>query len=319
VGGLIGKFDTPMGFGCYDNYSMGTVYGQQYIGGFAGYLATGDMSQVFECYSTGDVFGNDFVGGFLGTVKSYSYPAVSRSFCTGNVSGDDNIGGFAGSIGLNDYESADVLDCYCLGDVTGTNYSGGFAGSIYQLSFANSCYSVGSVTPGEWLNGGFAGSDEWGIGGDAYNCFWNTETSGYTTSYGGTGKTTAQMKTASTFTDAYWDFTWCWGIDGVNNSGYPYLQWEDYPTITLDAPENVAINLTAATLTITWDAVPNANSYRVFSSETPDSGFTEDTYGTFNGTSWSAAPGTHSYFYIKACSDFLTSRANTVEREAIRK
>ncbi len=38
------------------------------------------------------------------------------------------------------------------------------------------------------------------------DCFWDTQTSGQAASAGGTGKTTAEMQTENTFTDADWDF-----------------------------------------------------------------------------------------------------------------
>lgn len=37
-------------------------------------------------------------------------------------------------------------------------------------------------------------------------CFWDTHTSGRTTSAGGIGQTTAEMQTASTFLGAGWNF-----------------------------------------------------------------------------------------------------------------
>jgi hypothetical protein len=55
--------------------------------------------------------------------------------------------------------------------------------------------------------------------------FWDVETSGKTTSRGGTGKTTTEMQTASTFLDAGWDFDDIWMIcEGVD---YPRLQWQN--------------------------------------------------------------------------------------------
>jgi hypothetical protein len=62
-------------------------------------------------------------------------------------------------------------------------------------------------------------------------CFWDTQTSGQETSAGGTGKTTAQMMTLSTFTSADWDFS---DIDGDaadwmmlrENEDYPRLAWQ---------------------------------------------------------------------------------------------
>ncbi|MCX6717590.1 MAG: hypothetical protein NTU76_02865, partial [Candidatus Taylorbacteria bacterium] len=52
--------------------------------------------------------------------------------------------------------------------------------------------------------------------------YWDTQTSGQATSAGGTGKTTVQMMTLSTFTDASWDIS---QGDDLNN-GYPYLGWQ---------------------------------------------------------------------------------------------
>jgi len=66
------------------------------------------------------------------------------------------------------------------------------------------------------------------IGGDSFNttsCFWDTQTTGVGYSDGGTGKTTAQMKTESTFTSAGWDFSTIWEIVPSINDGYPYLRW----------------------------------------------------------------------------------------------
>ena len=62
--------------------------------------------------------------------------------------------------------------------------------------------------------------------------FWDIETSGQTTSDGGTGKTTAEMQTSSTFLEAGWDF-----VDETENGtediwyisegeDYPRLMWE---------------------------------------------------------------------------------------------
>jgi hypothetical protein len=62
--------------------------------------------------------------------------------------------------------------------------------------------------------------------------FWDTQTSGWTRSAGGTGKTTAEMHIAKTFLEAGWDFVgetkngtediW-WILEGKD---YPRLWWE---------------------------------------------------------------------------------------------
>ena len=56
--------------------------------------------------------------------------------------------------------------------------------------------------------GGLVGSNNWEYGeeGTVTCCFWDTRSSGQATSAGGIGRTTAQMQTAGTFTDAGWDF-----------------------------------------------------------------------------------------------------------------
>jgi hypothetical protein len=61
-----------------------------------------------------------------------------------------------------------------------------------------------------------------GGGSNVFTSFWDTQTSGWMTSAGGEGKTTAEMKTLSTFTSANWDFVYAWGIG--NGQTYPYLK-----------------------------------------------------------------------------------------------
>jgi len=69
------------------------------------------------------------------------------------------------------------------------------------------------------MSGGFCGytSDDEKI----TDCFWDTETSGKSSSDGGTGKTTSEMKTKSTFTAWDFDTTPVWTIEPGNS--YPYL------------------------------------------------------------------------------------------------
>ena len=63
-------------------------------------------------------------------------------------------------------------------------------------------------------------------------CLWDIETSGQATSAGGTGLTTAEMQTASTFLEAGWDFVGetangtedIWWIN--EGKDYPRLWWE---------------------------------------------------------------------------------------------
>jgi hypothetical protein len=80
------------------------------------------------------------------------------------------------------------------------------------------------VTGGEYGVGGLVGDNMMGMGGAVEFSFWDTETSGMATSFGGTGLTTAEMQTESTFTG--WDFVDVWYM--LEGGSYPYLQIFDY-------------------------------------------------------------------------------------------
>jgi hypothetical protein len=103
---------------------------------------------------------------------------------------------------------------------------GGLAGCIEFRGNITNSFSTGLVTVSVdrtrygGLNG-FIGTG--GNVGTTVSSFWDTQTSGQTTSASGTGKTTAEMKTQATFTG--WDFTTIWDIDSGKNDGYPHLRW----------------------------------------------------------------------------------------------
>jgi hypothetical protein len=68
----------------------------------------------------------------------------------------------------------------------------------------------------------------------------------------------------------------------------------------LDIPQIVSVNVSGGNITITWDAVFDAVSYRVEESDTPTGTFTEAA-GTFNGTQWvSATSGTKKFYRVIA-------------------
>jgi uncharacterized repeat protein (TIGR02543 family) len=60
---------------------------------------------------------------------------------------------------------------------------------------------------------------------------------------GGTLKTTTQLRTASTFTSAGWDFTNVWAIEATKNDGYPYLRHQYQYGIAYVAPDRTGGNL----------------------------------------------------------------------------
>ncbi|MEA1972474.1 MAG: GLUG motif-containing protein, partial [Candidatus Cloacimonadota bacterium] len=229
VGGLVGQiFYSTIN----KSYSTGSVSGSSsYIGGLVGRTYNSTIS---NSYSTGSVSGSHSVGGLVG----YNKGDISNSYCTGSVIGSSSYIG--GLVGLN--SSYTINNSYSTGSVIGsTAYVGGLVGKNCYLSTISNSYSTGSVS-GSRSVGGLVGYNN----GPISNSFWDTQTSGQTNSDGGTGKTTAEMQTLSTFTDAGWDFA------GETDNGtedhwfmpensYPELSWEllnDAPVIDDFQPED---------------------------------------------------------------------------------
>jgi mucin-19 len=191
------------------------------IGGLAGQ----NDGIVTGCNSTGTITGDTRVGGLVG----YNTGSIATSYSTGEVNGDHSIGGFVGHNGHLDRGSVEM--CYSTGTVSGGERVGGFVGENRYGSIVMS-YSTG-VMSGDDQIGGFVG-----FGGEHPSVekiqasFWDIQTSGQTSSDGGTGLTSAQMRTVSTFLEAGWDFVDetdngtddVWWID--EGQGYPRLWWE---------------------------------------------------------------------------------------------
>jgi hypothetical protein len=172
------------------------------------------------------------VGGLVGC----SYGTVSESYSTGNVNGNEQVGGLVG-------ENWDtVSESYSTSDVTGDEYGvGGLVGRTLWVGTVSNSYSVGSVT-GYSFVGGLVGwsyppppSSASTYAGVPSNCFWDVQTSGQTTSDGGTGKTTAEMQDIATFSGAGWNIiavadpstrnpSYIWNI--VDDQTYPFLSWQ---------------------------------------------------------------------------------------------
>jgi len=208
-----GKFDGK-GYkitGLYINRSS-----EDYVGLFGCIGSGGEVKNV----GLEDVMvsGYGSVGGLVGS----NYGTVSGCYATGSVSGDSNVGGLVGS-----NWGGRVNDCYAMGPVTGYTYRiGGLIGSMWGGSVTNT-YSTGLVGDSGSSKGGLIGYRDGEYSGTVTSSYWDVETSGMSTSAGGEGKTTAEMKQRATYVG--WDFVNVWGIDdGVS---YPYLMWQGGPVI----------------------------------------------------------------------------------------
>jgi hypothetical protein len=187
-----------------NSFAVGDVQGGIETGGLVGLNWTGTITY---CYATGDVNANGFAGGLIGL---HQEAEVYFSYARGQVTGDYRLGGLIGQITIHG-EPASVYNCYASGNVTGTGEKiGGLVGYSYRSGFEGIIVVGKSASWGRVVGdsevGGLIGALGWSSGTNASASYWDIDTSGQTDSAGGIGRTTLQMQTKSTFTDAGWDF-----------------------------------------------------------------------------------------------------------------
>jgi filamentous hemagglutinin family protein len=184
--------------------TSGNVAGSgQSTGGFAGKNVN---SSVSTAYATGSVTGTTQVGGFVGTDQSGTY---NYTFSLSPVTA--TIGG-AGYIG--DANGSNVENSYATGNVTSASGSAGFMADAEGVTVKYS-YSTGSAVKG------FLSRNGAGAANTVTDSYWDMGTSGSAISDGGVGKTSAEMKSASTFS------TW-----SLNNTGVYGSKWRVYEGLT---------------------------------------------------------------------------------------
>jgi len=157
TGGLVG-WNTGTISNSY-NTSAVTGTGQGTYVGVGGLVGRNNGGTISNSYNTGAVTGTHYmdVGGLVGWNEGGT---ISNSYSTGAVTGIE--GPEVGTGGLVGWNSGTISNSYSTGAVTGTGDVGGLVGYGSDSSTSNS--------------------------------YWDTQTSGCTTSAGGTGLTTAQME-----------------------------------------------------------------------------------------------------------------------------
>jgi len=182
-----------------------------------------------------------FVGSAAGTTDYKYLFATGTLEATGGPFTKDYFGGLIGEGG----NKANISDSYSRVNILGAiDSSAGLAG---RLKTATKSYSTGSVPIAEY-NSGLATTFNGSSTINSTGSVWDITTSGqtketYDSGSTANGKTTAQMKTLSTFTGLSWAITdgWAefnastniWGICTAVNDGYPFLQWQ-YTASTID-------------------------------------------------------------------------------------
>ena len=227
VGGLVGYSTLDIISASHYNsnisgsYATGSVSGNYYVGGLVGYSGANTIS---GSYATGSVSGNDYVGGLVG---SSNYDTIGGSYVAGTVSGDYYVGGLAGSI-----RNSTISASYAAGSVSGSGDDiGGLVGRSENGEVIVS-YAVGrvSATGDTFYIGGLVGYDK---DSQIAVSYWDTETTGQAGSYGGVGKTTAELQSPTSYAGIYAE--WNWDLDRDvkvddpwhfgNSRQYPALQY----------------------------------------------------------------------------------------------
>jgi len=230
VGGLLGVNENGTITNCF---ATGAVSGYMGVGGLVGWNSGNEGSTITNCIAAGEVSGHQIVGGLAG--GNGEYKTITNCIATGAVSGYEEVGGLAGG------NTGAISNCYSTGEVFGRSVVGGFIGSNGFTGIISNCYTAGviTITYGDAI-GGFVACNDWG---DIFDSFWDVNTIGWPygvgTNVGGIGtvevygRTTAEMKQQSTFTDYGWDFVGE-AINGSNDvwrmcadgAAYPKLWWE---------------------------------------------------------------------------------------------
>ncbi len=230
AGGLVGinMYESSI----VNSYSKVKLTANSVVGSLVG----ANSGEIINSFSTGSVIADSEAGGLVGV---HNYGVVRNCYATGNVSGNTQVGGL---IGLQQTETV-IINSYARGSVTGNSQVGGLVGQMLhnddqnpaEYSIISNSYSTGQVQlQNEELEpvdfGGLVGASTSELN-TVSNSFWDIETSGMQTSAGGTPKTSDELKTTTTFTNAGWDFDETWMILSEGYT-YPRLAWN---TIEIDS------------------------------------------------------------------------------------
>ena len=188
---------------------------------YVGALAGGNLGTIVACYTTGKVQGDESVGGLVGRQVRGT---ISTSYSTAYVNGKvREAGGLVGNLG-----GGTITNSYSTGRVSGTaNHLGGLIGRDTSTS--------STIT----------------------NNYWDTSTSGQTTSAGGSGvvgKTTRQLQTPTGYNGIY--SSWNANLDGVTGNDDPWAFGNkmQYPMLDYDGMSTTPQNSQAMGRSDNWNA-----------------------------------------------------------------
>ena len=223
--------------------------------------------RISNCYSTGNITSR---GGYTGgLVAWFAYGKMDCCYSKVTVEGTVYAGGLVGyCLGGKIYNSYSCGDISAWSDYFGLTSIGGLIGDLNNGATVVNCFSTGHV--GEDSEQGgliFSISDS---NSKVTNCFWDTETSGMTSSAGGMGKTTGEMQALPTYFNTNWDFPGTWHIDETkinpDNNGYPSLTWQGLanvngPIVQTQLPTEILSTTATLNGTIAYQGASTASQH----------------------------------------------------------
>ena len=168
-------------------------------GDYAGILVGTNNGDIVGCYVTGKISGDEYVGGLVG----YLERNLRSSYSHASVTGTNRVGGLVGHV----HQSGPrIYNSYSTGRVTGNSNVGGLVGNL-----------GGSATTGNTINS-----------------HWDTQTSGQSGSRGGTGKTTREFLSPTTYGATTSDTYYNWNNASQGGAGtdpWTFGTMLQYPTL----------------------------------------------------------------------------------------
>jgi autotransporter passenger strand-loop-strand repeat protein len=266
-------------------------------GGLVGY----NIGTIAQSYATGDVTGRNFaistgggkVGGLVGSNDTGG--VITQSYATGTVNGlNFSAPGNSYSGGLVGINNGTVSRSYAMGatESNGSGFDGYMGGLIaYNTGTVSQSYSTGEVK--SKTGGGLIGFTS--ALGSTSSSYWDIQTSGLSTSSGGTGLSTTEFESGilpTGFDSTIW-------FDTAGQ--FPQLQWQVAPPdIVHQGPATTTVLSVNGTLSGTIDAEPMTSDIPISVSDGAGGYVDKDWYQvtlnkgyiyTFGGTSTSITTG----------------------------
>ena len=188
-------------------------------GGLVGY----NTGFVVLSYATGRVTSDRSAGGLVGYHQS---KLIAASYATGPVTGSP-AGGLVGTI-ATPFEEATIRASYATGSVDGGT-AGGLVGRVYDEGIITASYATGRVAG--FRTGGLVGDDE---GGTVTNSYWDTRTSAQGSGSPGSGRTTSQLQSPTSYSGIYGSWNVDIDEDNMNDNPWAFGTSSQYPALKAD-------------------------------------------------------------------------------------